>query len=332
MRIKGPGRAPSDDVRPPRDAAAAPAPAPQRVRAMTINIRGLRGIPGEGFDKAQADKIVALIVRENPDVVMFQEVDRNTARGGSLDQVEYIRSRVDEATKKLGKPLSGSDTAFGASLTRLTAADGSRTGQYGNAILTRNGFTIDGGATADPARLAQDTFERDGVQRRSEARTALVSTVRTPDGRPFTVISTHLSTEGEALRGKQLQQLATIARDRRTTGPVLLGGDFNQSALTRDVGAFPRSSGMQDSFTAVGVEPGDRRRQTAVASGKLEAIARGALGFIAEVAPDALASKLDKFVGDIDRVYVSGANVAATRVVDTRDSTDHEAVIADVEL
>lgn len=307
------------------------APAKTDVRVMTFNIRGLRGIPGIAFDKAKAEQIARTIVAQNPDVVMFQEVDRNTARGAGLDEIDYIRDRVDALTAQARGSVVPSDVTFGASL-ELKSPDGGRNGRYGNAILTRNGYTIDGGETATPVKLPGGTVVRDGKERASEPRTALVAKIRAPSGKAFTAICTHLSTESDAIRDAQLSTLTELSHQAEADGPVILGGDFNQSSLAPQIQDFGRKSGLTEAFSAVGIRPGDARRQSLVSANPWVDLGRKLTGFFSKLAPPFLHPLIDHFHHDIDRLYTSGAKVKSAQLIDSKHATDHDALLSVIEL
>ena|GEM_PF-5475855 len=316
---------------PSKQVAAPAAPAKTDVRVMTFNIRGLRGIPGIAFDQAKAEQIARTIVAQNPDVVMFQEVDRNTARGAGLDEIDFIRDRVDALTGKARGSVTPSDVAFGASL-ELKSPDGKNDGRYGNAMMTRNGYTIDGGETATAVKLPGGTVIRDGKERPSEPRTALVAKVRAPSGKSFTAICTHLATESDAIRDGQLDTLTALSQQAAKDGPVVLGGDFNQSALAPQIQGFGKKSGMTEAFSAVGIAPGDARRQSLVSANPWVDFGRKLTGFLSKLAPSFLHPVIDHFHHDIDRIYTSGAKVKSAQLVDSQHATDHDALLSVIEL
>jgi endonuclease/exonuclease/phosphatase family metal-dependent hydrolase len=340
MRIGQPVRPPPASAPPPvpagaRNAASAKvapkAPTKTDVRVMTFNIRGLRGIPGIAFDKAKAEQIARTIVAQNPDVVMFQEVDRNTARGAGLDEIDYIRDRVDALTAQARGTVSPSDVTFGASL-ELKSPDGGQNGRYGNAILTRNGYTLDGGETATPVKLPGGTVVRDGKERASEPRTALVAKIRAPSGKSFTAICTHLATESDAIRDAQLSTLSSLSHQAAESGPVVLGGDFNQSSLAPQIQNFGRESGLTEAFSAVGIHPGDARRQSLVSANPWVDLGRKLTGFLSRHAPSVLHPLIDHFHPDIDRLYTSGAKIKSAQLIDSKHATDHDALLSVIEI
>jgi endonuclease/exonuclease/phosphatase family metal-dependent hydrolase len=323
--------APAARTAPSAQVALKAAPAKADVRVMTFNIRGLRGIPGIAFDRAKAEQIARTIVAQNPDVVMFQEVDRNTSRGAGLDEIDYIRDRVDALTAKARGGAVPSDVTFGASL-ELPSPDGKRNGRYGNAIMTRNGYTIDGGETASPVKLPGGVVVRDGKERPSEPRTALVARIRAPSGKAFTAICTHLATESDAIRDAQLDTLSALSQQAAKDGPVVLGGDFNQSSLAPQIQNFGKESGLTEAFSAVGIQPGDARRQSLVSANPWVDLGRKLTGFLSRLAPPFLHPLIDHFHHDIDRLYTSGAKVKSAQLVDSHHATDHDALLSVVEL
>ena len=80
--------------------ASAPEHEPQVVRVMTYNIHH-----GEGSDGRFDLQRLAQIIRDaDPDLVALQEVDRNTARSGGVDQIAEL-SRLTGMHSAFGKAL-----------------------------------------------------------------------------------------------------------------------------------------------------------------------------------------------------------------------------------
>lgn len=125
-------------------------PSTQPVRVMTYNIRSGKS--------GSLDQIAMLIAAYGPDVVALQEVDRDVATTGGVDQAQELADRL------------GYDYAFAAALNR-------HGGHYGVALLSRLPF-----ASADRLDLLAPFS--------MEPRTAIDASLCIGD-RPIRVVATH---------------------------------------------------------------------------------------------------------------------------------------------
>ena len=158
-----------------------------------------------GTDTARQNNLarVADLVREaGADLVLLQEVDRNTQRSGPADQPATLAR------------LTGYSVAFG----RTIVFQG---GDYGIALLSRWPIVRDTliplSVTAPPGRTTEGREQR-GV---------LMATVAAPGG-PLAVLNTHLDASGEDVW--RAQEIAGVLRAAATVQagiPVLIGGDLN---------------------------------------------------------------------------------------------------------
>jgi len=182
-----------------------------------------------GKDAAGRDNLsrVAEVVRSTgADLVLLQEVDRNTRRSGPADQPATLAR------------LTGYAVAFGRTI-------GFQGGDYGIALLSRWPILRDTlvhlTVAAPPGRAAADREQR-GV---------LLAVVDAPGG-PLAVLDTHLDAASEDLW--RVQEIATVLRVARMAPagmPLLLGGDFN--ALPESpVHAALRGAGFRDAWTGCG--------------------------------------------------------------------------------
>lgn len=203
-------------------AAAPPAPAPAReVTVLVYNIHA-------GKDAAGAENLqrVAELVRSTgADLVLLQEVDRNTQRSGPRDQPATLAR------------LTGYSAAFGRTI-------GFQGGDYGVALLSRwplrSDTLIPLRVTAPPGRTAEGREQR-GVLR---------AVVDAPGG-PFAVLNTHLDHTGDD--GWRLQEIATVLRVAAAERgmPLLVGGDFNARPESA-VHAPLRAAGFRDAWADCG--------------------------------------------------------------------------------
>lgn len=187
-----------------------------------------------GKDAAGRDNLprVAELVRHTgADLVLLQEVDRNTQRSGPTDQPAVLAR------------LTGYSVAFGRTI-------GFQGGDYGIALLSRwpirRDTLIPLAVTAPPGRTAEGREQR-GV---------LVAVVDAPGG-PLAVLNTHLDHTGDDVW--RLQEIAGVLREAQTVRaagvPLLVGGDLNalpDSPVHREL----RAAGFRDPWAQCGTGDG----------------------------------------------------------------------------
>jgi endonuclease/exonuclease/phosphatase family metal-dependent hydrolase len=186
-----------------------------------------------GKDAARRDNLarVAELVRgTGADLVLLQEVDRNTQRSGPADQPAALAR------------LTGFSVAFGRTI-------GFQGGDYGVALLSRwpmrRDTLIHLATTAQPGDPPGDREQR-GV---------LVTLVDAPGG-PLVVLNTHLDASGEDYwRMREIAGILGVAAGVGEPGPVLLGGDLNARPESRIHQAI-RASGFRDAWTECGTGDG----------------------------------------------------------------------------
>lgn len=167
-------------------------------------------------DRVEMDRIAAEIAALKADVVLLQEVDRNRAWNGRIDQPGLLAERL------------GMYYAFAPNVVRPGAS------QYGTAVLSR--FPI-----VDLDNTLLPRFA--GTQQRGLLRVRLQ-----PYGTTVDLYNTHLEASSPANRLAQ----ARVIRDllASSTVPAILGGDLNAGPST-EVMATLRSV-LTDSWTQVG--------------------------------------------------------------------------------
>ncbi|NNE45742.1 MAG: hypothetical protein HKN37_03690 [Rhodothermales bacterium] len=167
-------------------------PASQRITVMSYNVLGGRNTDGA----RDLDRIAAVILEVDPDLVALQEVDRHTNRLGGLDLADELASRT------------GMQHVFGPAM----PFDG---GEYGVAILSR--YPI-------------ERFENFALPNRegSEPRTALVAFIEPPGwSEPFLFVSTHLDHQTDSTdRIDQAERLVSVL-GAYVEIPGILAGDLN---------------------------------------------------------------------------------------------------------
>lgn len=209
--------------RAPQIIATLPAGRPLRVMAYNIH----QGVSADM--RMDLEAIADVIARENPDVVVLNEVNRARVTSGFVDTLPFISRRL------------GMRYVFGANY---------RDGQYGNALLSR--YPILAWANT---HYAHNTTELRGLLR----------VVIAAPGGPITFYATHLdhlSGPGHARAAQVAEALATWGGEPRA---VLLG-DLNATAEAPELDPIYEAgfvdvlaaAGQDDAFTFWDPVPGRR--------------------------------------------------------------------------
>lgn len=198
-------------------------------REMTVLVYNIHA----GLDTARQnnlERVAELVRTTGADLVLLQEVDRNTQRSGPTDQPAVLAR------------LTGYSMVFGRTI-------GFQGGDFGNALLSRwpieRDTLIPLTVTAPPGRTAEGREQR-GV---------LLATVRAPGG-PITVLNTHLDASGEDVW--RVQEIAGVLRAAATANPkvpLLVGGDLNalpESPIHQEL----RAAGFRDAWPQCGTGDG----------------------------------------------------------------------------
>jgi endonuclease/exonuclease/phosphatase family metal-dependent hydrolase len=205
--------------------ASATPPSDVTLRVLVYNIHA--GRDASGVDNLE--RVAALVASTNADVVLLQEVDRNTKRSGNVDQLATLIR------------LTKFDGFFGKSLDY-------QGGDYGIAVLSRRRITAH---EVIPMRTDPPQPRAGGS---IEPRIALVIDTSTEAG-PLRLINTHFDASREdTWRAQEVEQLLQ-AINRTGSSPQLVGGDFNS---TPDSVVHDRmlSSGMRDAWIECGTNAG----------------------------------------------------------------------------
>lgn len=157
------------------------------------------------------DALLTLIQQVDPDVLLVQEVDRDSRRTAFVDQVQYLLDH------------SKLNYAAWVHFWRAPFVPDHGLGQVdaGLAVLSR--FPLQEGQRIDQGEIG----EQDPVTRRFYLRRALCKVeVHLSAGRVVTVINVHTaaySTDGTKKR--QIDQ--ALAEAKKVSGTLIIGGDFN---------------------------------------------------------------------------------------------------------
>lgn len=170
-----------------------------RLRLMTYNVHGCRGMDG----RYSVERIARVIARERPDVVCLQELDHRRTRSGGVDQAREIAMRLEK------------EYHFHSV---REAADG----LFGDAILSALPLHL---VRAAPLPAIESRLEL-------EPRGVLWVEVDAA-GHRVQILNTHLSISE---RERRLQADALVGPewlgDPRCEGPLLLAGDFNATSTS----------------------------------------------------------------------------------------------------
>jgi endonuclease/exonuclease/phosphatase family metal-dependent hydrolase len=200
---------------------------PQPIRVLVLNMHA--GKDAKGVDNLEA--VAALVNTTRADLVLLQEVDRNTTRSGRVDQIDRLATMTRYAP------------AFAPSLISYQG------GQYGIAALAREFL---GYQTTVPLDVLPVQTRAGGSR---EPRVALLgyALVR---GTSWRFINTHLDPSDAAARTQELRQVAAVAREQQLAGrPLVVGGDLNATPDDPGLAAF-RDAGLRDAWLECGTGDG----------------------------------------------------------------------------
>ncbi|MBI1292651.1 hypothetical protein GC173_15650 [bacterium] len=181
------------------------AEAPLKVICYNIRIgAGPEGPFGSDAAKENLAAIATFINESEPDIVLLQEVDRNTARVKGMDELQMLA----EATNM--------NPAWGKAMENTG-------GEYGIAILSRHPIRD---VRVHP--LFRPDYSKTNPEWPAwyaEQRVALTLVTDTPDG-PVQVLNAHLGIT-EDQRARQFAQMAEIIESMDPAVATVAGGDFN---------------------------------------------------------------------------------------------------------
>lgn len=160
------------------------------LRVMTYNVHHCEG----NDSQLDIERIAKIIKDQQCDLVALQELDRNTSRTKSVDQLARL-AELTGMTASFGKAID-----FGG-------------GEYGVGVLSRLPI------------LEQRTTRLPSGEKR-EQRVALEVVVQAKSGVEFVFVSTHFDhSSGENDRAQQAAKLRTMFGE--SSRPVILAGDLN---------------------------------------------------------------------------------------------------------
>jgi len=176
--------------------------------------------------------VAALIRDTKADIVLLQEIDRDTERSGRVDQVKVLRE------------LTGLHGILGKTL----AYQG---GDYGIATFSR--WPIRSSTIVSLSVMPPQTRAGGSTQPRG----ALVVIVESPHG-PIALVNTHLDASRDPTYRAQeaAHLLATVEDLRGDHRLVLLGGDFNAEPESREQRPLRALGGLRDAWEECGTGDG----------------------------------------------------------------------------
>ena len=179
------------------------------LRVLTYNIHAGK----DAGQQRNLDRVAEIIRGANADIVMLQEIDRNTERSGREDHIAVLAQ------------LTGLHMAFAKSLDY-------QGGLYGIAVLSR--FPLDT-AYAVPLEV-KPPQERSGTH---EPRVALHAIVRASNA-TLHIVNTHIDPAPEPTYRHQevVNLMAHIARTVPANATLIFGGDLNARSDTPEIAAL----------------------------------------------------------------------------------------------
>ena len=211
----------------PAPSSADPLDSKKTLRVMTFNIH-----VGVGMDKKlDLQRIADVIIRERPDLVGLQEVDRGVRRTEGMDEIAELAK------------MTRMDYAFGHNLDY-------QEGQYGVAVLSKS--------------LIQKIDHRKYENRREAERRGMLRVEVEIGGRTISFATTHLDYQREDGRLFESEQLLRSLAEIKH--PLIVVGDFNDEPagpthklmLTKFADAWIVSRAKGDGFSYPADKPPKR--------------------------------------------------------------------------
>jgi endonuclease/exonuclease/phosphatase family metal-dependent hydrolase len=176
-----------------------------RIRVMTLNIvhgwrRPFPPEPGARAVSRNLDAIAAVVAREAPDVVAFQEIDDRSWWSGDLDETAAIAARTGYAHRAFGAHRTTGGRfhdAHGTALLSLLPLENPGSFEFRTSRCDDKGFVV---ATIAPPQLGR---------------------------RQIDVVSVHLDPFFDGARRAQVERMAGALSARARGRPLVVVGDMN---------------------------------------------------------------------------------------------------------
>jgi endonuclease/exonuclease/phosphatase family metal-dependent hydrolase len=228
--------------------------AEEQLRVMEYNVHGGMGGPGQFFaTPARLDHLAATIRRENPDIVLLQELDHFAPRSNFIDTLGQLARRLQPtgavmtpAIEKVNGRREGTGTlTFNGTV--ITDTRGLRIGDaVGEDVARRFCATADAWARVLAARVGRQWQPFGGVVE-YQPRVATDAMVRTAAGNHVRVLSGHFSPPQHGVDEPRRQVDPVVATIQTWGGPTIVAADFN----VRD--GTPEFRREHEVFEAVGL-------------------------------------------------------------------------------
>lgn len=216
---------------------AEPAPAPvsaETLLVMEFNVHGGMGGPNKFFaTPTTLAHLADTIQRENPDVVLLQELDRFAARSNFTDTLSQLVKRLQPSGAVMTPAIDkGTGRLEGTGIltfngTTITDARGLRIGDaLGDDAARRLRATIDAWSGVVTTKLGRRKLPFGGVIE-YQPRVATDVMVRTAAGNYIRVLSGHFSPPHHGIDEPRRQVDPVVETLGTWTGPTIFGADFN---------------------------------------------------------------------------------------------------------
>ncbi|GGK86194.1 endonuclease/exonuclease/phosphatase family protein [Deinococcus radiotolerans] len=303
----------------------------QAVRVMSWNVQYLAGrgyvffydtLAGDGPDTRPSPASIArtlaevtqAIRQEQPDVVLLQEVDRDSRRTDYADQLALIQARLDGAY-----PCSAATYYHRATFVPHPKI----MGRVGLSLVTLSRYRMDSATRYQLPRICGDPV----TVAFNFKRAVLGVTLPVQGGQPLSAFNTHMDAFAQGCATMQNQ--VNFIRDLlgRTAAPWVIGGDFN---LLGTRAAYDRLRDREKAYFNPNTELATLTAKYASFPSPAQ-IASGNPAFITHYPNDPAVGKPDR---TIDYYFYSpGLKHAAERVrQDTPKISDHYALLSTLTL
>lgn len=174
--------------------------------------------PSVARTEAVADELAALIKREDPDIILLQEIDLNADRTGGKNQVRMLQERLADRY-----PVESTTYYWKADYVPHPAV----MGRAGMALAILSKYKLE-----DGMRYALPAISSDDIVTRQFNLKRAVQTAELPlqDGSSLTIVNTHLSAfaQGTDTMERQIARVMSVLGTLdQANHPWVMGGDFN---------------------------------------------------------------------------------------------------------
>ncbi|WP_207838290.1 endonuclease/exonuclease/phosphatase family protein [Williamsia soli] len=208
--------------------------ADERLRVMEFNVHGGMGGPGKFLATPQTlSHLADTIKRQNPDIVMLQELDHFATRSNYTDTLRQLAKRLDAdgavmspaIDKGTGRREGTGILTFNGNL--ITDARSLRIGDaLGDDSARRLRATIDAWAGVVTSKLGGNRLPFGGVIE-YQPRVATDVMIRTAGHNSIRVLSGHFSPPHHGIDEPRRQVDPIVATLETWMGPTIFGADFN---------------------------------------------------------------------------------------------------------